>query len=45
MWLDDDVESARAHEAVGAREGEAELVHDFGDADGCRAGDADAAVY
>lgn len=44
MRLDDDVQPAGAHEAVGAREGEAQLVHDFGDADGCGARDAYAAV-
>lgn len=44
MRLDDDIEAPRAHEAVGAWVGEVEGAHDFGDADGCAAGDADAAV-
>lgn len=44
MGLDDNVETARAHEAVGAREGEAQGGHHFGDADGGAAGDAHAAV-
>jgi len=45
VGLDDDVQSTRAHEAVGAWERQTELVHDFGNADGCGTGDAHAAVY
>jgi len=44
MRLDNDVQPPRAHETVGAREGEPEFGHDLGDADGGGAGDADAAV-
>jgi hypothetical protein len=42
--LDDDVQPARTHEAVGAWECQAELVHDFGDADGRGTGDTHATV-
>jgi hypothetical protein len=42
--LDDDVQPARSHKAIRARESQAELVHDFGDADGRGARDADATV-
>lgn len=44
MRLDDDVEATGAHEAVGSREGVVHSAHYFCDADGGRAGDADAAV-
>lgn len=45
MRLDDDVQPARAHEAVGAWECQAELIHDFGDADGRGTGDAHTTVH
>jgi len=43
--LDDNIQPTRAYEAVGAWECQTELVHDFGDANGRRAGDAHATVY
>lgn len=45
MRLDDDIQPACTHEAVCAWEGQAKLVHDFGDANSRRAGDAHATVY
>ena len=44
MRLDDDIQPTRTHEAVCAWECQAELVHDFGDADGRGTGDTHAAV-
>jgi hypothetical protein len=43
--LNDDIQPTRTYEAVGARERQAKLVHDFGDANSRRAGDAHATVY
>ena len=43
--LDDDIQPARTHEAIGARQCQAELVHDFGDANGRGTGDAHATVH
>jgi hypothetical protein len=42
--LDDDVQPARTHKAICTRESQAELVHDFRNADGRGARDADATV-
>ena len=44
MRLYDDVQPPRTDEAVRARESQAELIHDFGNANGCRSRHANAAV-
>jgi hypothetical protein len=43
--LDDDIQPARSHEAVSARECQAEFVHDLGNADGRGTGNAHATVH
>ena len=44
MWLNNDVEPACSYKAVRSWKGEAQSRHRFCDTDGCRAGDANAAV-